>query len=106
MNSLMRILVMFDLPVGTKKERGEATRFRNFLLKDGYFMMQFSVYGRICNGTENVNKHLARLEKNLPADGSVRVLTITERQCERMKILVGEKTIPDVFEQMAFTLDF
>lgn len=97
---------MFDLPVGTKTERGEATRFRNFLLKDGYFMMQFSVYGRICNGTESVNKHIARLEQNLPHDGSVRVLTITERQCEKMRILIGKKTLPDAFEQLGFTLDF
>ena len=47
MNKFMRILVFFDLPVKTKKERREAARFRNFLLTDGYHMIQYSVYARV-----------------------------------------------------------
>ena len=49
MNRLMRILVMFDLPVKTKAERRSATQFRNFLVGDGYHMVQYSVYARVCN---------------------------------------------------------
>ena len=45
----MRMIVFFDLPVKTKNERREATRFRNFLMNDGYHMLQFSVYARVCN---------------------------------------------------------
>ena len=62
----MRILVFFDLPVKTKKQRREATRFRNFLLNDGYHMVQFSVYARVCNGMDAVNKHRGRIKNNLP----------------------------------------
>ena len=95
----MRLIVMFDLPVMTKAERRIACRFRNFLLNDGYYMMQFSIYIRLCNGTESANTHRDRLLKQLPKSGSVRTLLITERQFEAMEILCGEK-IPDVDENM------
>ena len=55
------MIVFFDLPVVTARERKAATKFRNFLLKDGYHMIQFSVYSRICNGMDSVEKHEARL---------------------------------------------
>ena len=73
----MRMLVFFDLPVTTASERKNATRFRNFLLKDGYYMVQFSVYSRVCNGNDAVEKHFKRIKENLPPNGSVRLLTIT-----------------------------
>lgn len=57
----MRMIVFFDLPVQTKTERRHATAFRNFLLKDGYHMLQFSVYARVCNGNDAVKKHESRL---------------------------------------------
>ena len=88
----MRMLVFFDLPVKTKKERGIATRFRNFLLKDGYYMLQFSVYARVCNGSDAVEKHRARLRANVPENGSVRLLIITEQQYMRTEILIGQLT--------------
>lgn len=52
-------------------------------------MLQFSVYCRIVNGEDAVDKHLKRLEANLPSKGSIRFLQITERQYEAMKFLVG-----------------
>jgi len=87
----MWLFVFFDLPVLTKPERRTATRFRNFLLKDGYMMIQFSVYARICNGQDRVDKHLKRLQSVIPEKGSVRVMQITDKQYERMKILVGTR---------------
>lgn len=90
MNKFMRIIVFFDLPVKTKKERRIATTFRNFLLKDGYHMIQFSVYSRICNGNDDVEKHKKRMKHNLPDNGSVRSLIITEKQYESIEILVGK----------------
>lgn len=87
----MWLFVFFDLPVTTKPERRTATRFRNFLLKDGYMMIQFSVYARICNGKDRVDKHLQRLNATIPEKGSVRVMQITDKQYERMQILVGTK---------------
>ncbi|HFE9854101.1 CRISPR-associated endonuclease Cas2 [Clostridium perfringens] len=85
----MRILVFFDLPVVEKEDRKEYQNFRRFLLNDGYLMIQFSVYSRICNGIDGVNKHVARLKENLPPKGSVRYLQITEKQYTEMKFLVG-----------------
>lgn len=88
----MRMLVFFDLPVTTASERKAAAQFRKFLLKDGYHMVQYSVYARVCNGNDAVKKHETRLNLNLPKEGSVRLLVITEKQYESMRILLGEKT--------------
>ena len=52
-------------------------------------MIQFSIYGRILNGTDAEEKHMKRLVSNLPAEGSIRVLTVTEKQYAGMKLLVG-----------------
>ena len=86
----MWLMVFFALPVGTKDERRHANRFRNFLKKDGFLMLQFSVYARICRAEEGVDKHLARVKASLPPRGSVRTLQVTDRQFERMKLLVGD----------------
>lgn len=87
----MWLFVFFDLPVMEPEERRAATKFRNFLLKDGYMMIQFSVYARICNGQERADKHAQRITDNIPQKGSVRMIQITDKQYERMKILVGTK---------------
>jgi CRISPR-associated protein Cas2 len=85
----MRMLVLFDLPVVTRAERRAYTQFRRFLLNDGFDMIQFSVYGRILNGRDAEEKHMQRVVANLPPEGSVRVLTVTEKQYASMKLLVG-----------------
>ncbi len=85
----MRILVFFDLPVKTKPERKAAARFRKFLINDGYYMVQYSVYARICSGPDAVEKHRLRIKGNLPGNGSVRMLTVTEKQYGSIDILLG-----------------
>lgn len=85
----MRILVFFDLPVKTKAERRRATRFRKDLIDDGYIMLQLSVYSRICKGEDTAEKHKKRLKSLVPEAGSVRVLSVTEKQYAAMDILVG-----------------
>lgn len=103
MNKYMRILVFFDLPVKTRRQRKVATGFRNFLIKDGYYMIQYSIYGRVCNGSDAVEKHKSRLRFAKPENGSVRVLVITEKQYETIEILVGdlhEEDSPFVCEQL------
>lgn len=85
----MRIIVFLDLPVKTKTQRRVATQFRNFLLKDGFFMVQFSVYCRVCNGYDDVEKHKARIRQYKPDNGSVRLLVITEKQYEKMELIIG-----------------
>lgn len=87
--------MFFDLPVKTKTQRREAARFRSFLLNDGYHMLQYSVYARVCNGTGAVEKHRARLKNNLPDNGSIRMLVITEKQYEAIDILLGALTQAD-----------
>lgn len=87
----MYLFVMFDLPVMTRDERKAASQFRNFLKKDGFDMMQYSVYTRICRGQDAVDKHIKRLRSALPLDGGVRALQITDKQYARMMILVGNR---------------
>lgn len=84
------MLVFFDLPVKEKESQKAAARFRKFLIKDGYQMIQYSVYCRVCNGYDTVRTHEDRLNKNLPNNGSVRLLVITEKQFESIRIMVGE----------------
>lgn len=91
----MRIIVFFDLPVVKKRERKVYAQFRRFLLNDGYDMVQFSVYSRLCNGTDMTEKHLRRLNDSLPTKGSVRCLTVTEKQYAEMKFLVGKPTVKE-----------
>jgi CRISPR-associated protein Cas2 len=79
---LMWIFVMFDLPVGTKKQMRDAAKFRLFLLDEGFEMSQFSVYARFCNGRESFDAYLKRIEANLPEKGDIHVLTFTDRQYE------------------------
>ncbi|MCR8940388.1 CRISPR-associated endonuclease Cas2 [Brevibacillus laterosporus] len=95
MSKYMRILVFFDLPVKRKQDRKAYCAFRKFLIADGYDMLQFSVYSRICNGKEGTHNHLERLSRNLPSKGSVRSLIITEKQYEKMKFFVGKPKIKE-----------
>ena len=87
----MRIIVLFDLPVTTKAKMRVANQFRQFLLKDGYQMLQLSIYTRIIKGRDALEKHHKRLVAHLPEEGSIRCLSITEKQFASMEILVGEK---------------
>ncbi len=83
------LIVAFDLPVGTKQQRKAATDFRNFLLDDGYTMVQWSVYARPCVSFARQQTHLARLKANLPPEGSVRALFVTRAQWERSFVIQG-----------------
>ena len=87
----MRMIVLFDLPVTTKAKMRTANQFRQFLLKDGYQMLQLSIYTRIIKGRDALEKHHKRLVAHLPEEGSIRCLSITEKQFASMEILVGEK---------------
>ncbi|WP_255543139.1 CRISPR-associated endonuclease Cas2 [Azospirillum sp. INR13] len=75
---------MFDLPTVTKTDQKAATRFRNFLLDEGFEMSQFSVYIRFCAGTPQVEARIGRIRSNLPKRGKVQILTFTDRQYQTM----------------------
>lgn len=85
----MRLIVFFDLPTVTKKDRKAYAKFRKFLVDNGFLMIQFSVYVRICKGLDTVQMYEDYLEKNIPPKGNVRSLTITNAQYERIKVLLG-----------------
>ncbi len=83
------ILAMFDLPVVTKDERKVATKFRKFLLDDGYVMVNFSVYARPCVNWEQMRKHAKRLQNTVPRSGNVRTIFITDKQWKDALVIIG-----------------
>lgn len=91
----MRVAVFFDLPTNTKSERRAATQFRKFLLDDGFDMLQYSVYTRLCPNRDVAEKHMMRVKRHAPEVGSVRLLYLTEHQFTNMHIIVGEKTVQE-----------
>lgn len=98
------LLVAFDLPVKTKKQRKAAHDFREFLVDDGFQMIQFSVYARACVSFARQETHLARVKQSLPPEGSGRAIFITRSQWERSFVLHGapaqEEEAEDLPEQI------
>jgi CRISPR-associated protein Cas2 len=85
------VLVFFDLPVGSPEERRDANNFRKDLIKDGYFMVQFSVYARPCGTADRVETQVRRLKSKIPAQGEVRGLMISDAQWGRMIIMRSQQ---------------
>ncbi len=77
---IMWVLVLFDLPTETKKERKAAARFRKQLIEDGFSMFQFSIYLRHCPSSENADVHIKRVRRFLPEYGKVGIMRITDKQ--------------------------
>ncbi len=86
----MRVLVLFDLPVLTSAQRREYTRFRKYLIKSGFVMQQESVYSKLALNMTVAQRIADNVRKNAPPEGLVQMLTITEKQYNRMEFLVGE----------------
>ncbi len=76
----MWLFVFFDLPVTTKKERKAAALFRKLLMKDGFNMLQYSVYIRHCGSYESMDVHVKRVKSILPEVGKVSILSVTDKQ--------------------------
>ena len=87
----MRLLVFFDLPVETGKQRKEYRLFRKYLIKEGYLMVQESVYAKLVTNEANAKAAVARLRKNRPSQGLVQVLKVTEKQYETMEYITGRR---------------
>jgi CRISPR-associated protein Cas2 len=103
------ILTMFDLPVMTDKERKAATKFRTDLLDNGYLMIQFSVYARPCISYEQMDTHIDRIKKFIPAAGNVRLMFMTDEQWKKSYTVIGENykndnraKNPDIPQQVEF----
>ncbi len=98
------VMVFFDLPVGTPVERKAATNFRKDLVRDGYMMVQFSVYARPCGTADRVETHVRRLKTKIPAKGEVRGLLISDAQWGRMIVMRSRQSVESekMPEQMMF----
>jgi CRISPR-associated protein Cas2 len=86
----MWIFVLFDLPTDTKPARKAYQTFRKSLLEGGFTMLQYSVYARHCASDENAEVHEKRVRAFLPPDGEVRLMLVTDKQFERMKVFYGK----------------
>lgn len=80
---------MFDLPVVTASERKEYTRFRKYLIKSGYMMLQESIYCKLAQNTTAAESMIQNIRKNKPKEGLVQVLKITEKQYAKMEYIIG-----------------
>lgn len=87
----VRVIVFFDLPVLTEKNRKDYYEFRKFLLKSGFLMMQESVYCKLAQNGVVSDSIVENIRKNKPPEGLVQVLRITEKQFGKMEYVVGEK---------------
>jgi len=99
---VMWVLVFFDLPTDTKRERKAATKFQKDLLLDGFNMFQFSIYIRNCPSMENAQVHIRRVKSILPEYGKVGIMSVTEKQFDNMELFVGKKNseLPRVEQQL------
>ncbi len=86
----MRIIVFFDLPVVTIENKREYTRFRKYLIKSGFIMMQESVYCKMVLNQTAVTNMVNNIRKNKPEKGLVQILTITEKQFSKIEFVTGE----------------
>lgn len=86
----MRILVMFDLPTLTGSDKKEYRNFHKYLLKNGFIMMQESIYSKLALNSTVAEAIMSNVRKNKPASGLVQMITITEKQYSKMEFVVGE----------------
>jgi CRISPR-associated protein Cas2 len=87
----MWLIAMFDLPVETMENRRDYTRFRKALLKDGFMMLQFSVYARFIPSEEAAEAHRRTIKACIPPLGQVRLMAITDMQFAKMEVFFGKK---------------
>lgn len=88
---IMWVLVLFDLPTETKKERKAYADFRKKILKDGFTMFQFSIYMRHCASRENADVHIKRVKSFLPETGDIGIMCITDKQFGEIEIFHSRK---------------
>ena len=88
------LFALFDLPVNTRTDRREYMSFRNELLREGFSMLQFSVYARYCPSEESGESFRRRIANVLPPKGQIRLVTVTDRQFEKMEVYYGRNREP------------
>ena len=88
---VMWVLVLYDLPTETKKDRKVAAQFRKNIMADGFTMFQFSIYVRHCASMSNAEVHIKRVQAVLPENGHVGIMCITDKQFSDIKIFYCKK---------------
>ncbi|MBS1760646.1 MAG: CRISPR-associated endonuclease Cas2 [Bacteroidetes bacterium] len=98
----MWILVLFDLPTETKKDRKVYAKFRKEIMADGFNMFQFSIYLRHCPSRENADVHIKRVKKILPVKGHIGIMCITDKQFGMMELYRGKElaNAPEPVQQL------
>lgn len=86
----MRVLVFYDLPVEDGEDRLNYSRFHRYLVKNGFLMLQESVYCKLALNQTAVDAIMANLRKNKPPAGLIQVLCVTEKQFSRCEFILGE----------------
>lgn len=89
----MWVMVLFDLPTESKKERKGAALFRKNLMKDGFILFQFSIYLRHCPSKENADVHIKRVKSILLETGEVAIMYITDKQFSAIEMFSCEKDV-------------
>ena len=87
----MRVIVFFDLPVQTSADRREYAHFRKHLVKNGFIMMQESVYSKLALNMSAAGAIMEAVRREKPPQGLVQMLVVTEKQYARMEYVVGER---------------
>lgn len=85
----MRVIVMFDLPVTTPDARKQYSAFRKYLIKNGFLMMQESIYCKLAQNSTAAETMIENIRRNKPSDGLVQILKITEKQFSKIEYIVG-----------------
>ena len=85
----MRMVVLFDLPTGTREEKRAYATFRKALIEDGFIMEQFSVYTRCVYTEADFRTHAGRVRAALPPYGVVKLVRVSERQWNNAEVLIG-----------------
>lgn len=86
----MRMLVFFDLPTETTEDRRNYRKFRKALIKNGFIMLQESVYAKLLTTPAVENSVKNMIQKNKPEKGIIQSLVVTEKQFSKMDFIVGE----------------
>ena len=100
---VMWVMVFYDLPTETKRDRKNANQFRKQLERDGFTMFQFSIYMRHCPSRENADVHIKRVKKLLPPYGHIGIMLVTDKQFGMIELFYGQKEAdrPDMPQQLS-----
>lgn len=93
----MRLFLFFDLPSKEDYEKKDYRIFHNALVRNGYIMMQFSVYVKATNSFSKIKREIDKLRKYIPKSGNIRIISVTETQYANMEIILGHKNINEIY---------